>query len=461
VQLHRKVGAALERERASGAAVPAAELAMHFERGREPVTAVRYYAEAADAALTRFSPAECLAISARALTLLEALPETAERDMLEITLATLRGVSATHVLGMGAEAQNAFRRAYSLLDRVPDHPMRRRLLHGFGLVLSLRADYAAALAVAERAEALSTATDDPALMVAACIVHGEICQRQGRSRVALAWQERGLAAVEPLDAGTAEIFVVDPQVILLGLLAVQLLSLGLIRQGRARLQRANTRARLLGQPMTRLAAHWYDALCEVRLQNPQRVAALADDMQALVDEFAVTLGGIAGGWFRGWAQARLGEPREGYRRIREAYEENARLGMLAGASEVHGYAAEALLLSGDPNAAKVELDEAMRLTSTLGERVYLSQLFLLEAAIARARGDPDTARASVRSAITEARAQEAPWLELMALLDLCEHGGDIAEDRRSLAALVDRLPEADDTAAVAKARDLLGRANVK
>jgi hypothetical protein len=53
-------------------------------------------------------------------------------------------------------------------------------------------------------------------------------------------------------------------------------------------------------------------------------------MRALVDEFAVAQGGIACRWFRGWADARMGEPREGYRQIRGAYEENTRLGMLAG-----------------------------------------------------------------------------------------------------------------------------------
>ena len=55
-QLHRKVGAALERERAAGVPVAAAELAMHFERGREPMTALRYYVEAAEAALAHLSP---------------------------------------------------------------------------------------------------------------------------------------------------------------------------------------------------------------------------------------------------------------------------------------------------------------------------------------------------------------------------------------------------------------------
>ena len=40
-------------------------------------------------------------------------------------------------------------------------------------------------------------------------------------------------------------------------------------------------------------------------------------------------------------------------------------------------------------------------------------------------------------------------------------GGETAEDPRSLAALVGQLSEANDTAAAAKARSVLGRANVK
>ena len=199
VQLHGRVGAALERERAGGVAVAAAELAMHFERGRQPMAALRYYAEAAEAALAHLSPAECMALTERASPLLDQVPEGTERDELELALATLRGVSAFHVLGVGSEAKSAFERAYSLLRGLPQHPMRRRLLHGFGFVLCLRAEYAEALAVAERAEALASATGDPLLVPAACIVHGEVHQLQGRSRAARTWIERGLAAVEPLD----------------------------------------------------------------------------------------------------------------------------------------------------------------------------------------------------------------------------------------------------------------------
>jgi len=62
------------------------------------------------------------------------------------------------VLGVGSEAKSALQRAYSLLDEVPQHPMRGRLLHGFGSMLFMRAEYVEALAVADRASALARRT---------------------------------------------------------------------------------------------------------------------------------------------------------------------------------------------------------------------------------------------------------------------------------------------------------------
>jgi hypothetical protein len=107
---------------------------------------------------------------------------------------------------------------------------------------------------------------------------------------------------------------------------------------------------------------------------------------------------------------------------------------------VLGYSAEALLLAGDWEAAQHELEEALLVANTHEERVYLPQLFLIEAAIAHARGQSEVAYAAIRRAVAEARAQEAPWLELMALLELCERGGATAEDRQALAAVVERVP---------------------
>jgi hypothetical protein len=131
--------------------------------------------------------------------------------------------------------------------------------------------------------------------------------------------------------------------------------------------------------------------------------------------------------------------------------------MLAGGSEVLGYAAEALVLAGDWDAAQHELENALQVANTLGERVYLPQLFLMQAAVARGRGDRAAADAAIRRAIAEAREQEAPWLELMALIELCDRHSATAKDRRALAALLDQLPEALNSPTAAKARALLDK----
>ena len=455
--LHRKTGVVLARDRAAGAPVTAAELAAHFDRGRDPIAALHHYVEAAKQALEHLLPSQCLALTERALHLLQRTPESAERTTLEISLLTLRGVGAMHVLGIGVGAKAALERAYALLSDVPDHPMRGRLLQGLAFVASLSGDYPGALAVAERAEALAAMTSDPVLTLAACIARGEVDQLQGRPGVAMTWIERGLAIGEARDQPLGEVFIADPLVTLGGLLGIQLVHTGRVREARERLQWAHERARRLAHPMSRLVATWFEALLEVRLGDAHRVATLADDMRALVEEFDLAHGRAGWRWFAGWAEARAGRAREGYCRIREAYEENTRLGMLAGSTEVLGYAVEALVLAGDPDLAERELQEALRDARSRGERVYLPQLFMLEAAIARARGQSAGADASIRRALGEAREQESPWLQLAALLDLCEHGAPKAADRKALVALVAQLAEARDTTAVARARALLGQ----
>ena len=455
MRLHREVGAALERERAAGVAVPASELAMHFDRGRQPMAALRCYAEAAEAALLNFSPTACIGFAERAQALVPQAPEGAERDALELTLATLQGMSAVHALGVGSQALSAFERAYALLAGAPEHPMRGRLLHGFGYVSSLRGDYVGALVVAKRAEALASVSGDPQLMLVACFLHGEAHHLQGRTQAARSWMERGLSIAETLDLGANDVFAADPQVALLGMLAIDLVRCGLVQQGRVLVRRAHARAAELGQPMTRLVAAWQEALLEVRLGSADRLAALADEMQALVDEFSLAHGQAACRWFRGWAEARKGRPNEGYRLIREACEHNTRLGMRAGVSEVLGYAAEALLLAGDVEGAQAPLHEALQIADELGEGVYLPQLLLLQAAIARAQGRPEAGAVSVRRAVEVARAQEAPLPELIALAELCAHHDASTLERQALAVLADQLPEASGTKPMVRARSLL------
>ncbi len=454
--LHRRVGRALERERSPGVPVAPRELAQHFDRGSEPMTALRYYAEAADAAMQQVNAEECVGLTERGLALLEQVPAEGERHALEITLAKLRGVSIGHLRGVtSAEAKAAFQRAYARLADVPRHPRRGLVLHGLAMVLCMRAEYAEALDLAERAGSIASANDDPVLLPGVCTVQAEVHALQGRPAVARHWAERGLQALAASETPSPHSFFTDPQVTLQGLLAVQLVELGQVEAARAQMCQAERRARELGQPMAQMVAMWLAALLEVRLADAAAVAALADGMRTLVDRFALAQGRTACQWFGGWAEARMGRAREGYRRIRDAYEQNARLGMLAGASETRGYAVEALVLAGDWDAAEEELAAAFEFANGHGERVYLVQLLLLQAVIEEAQGQSAAAAVTARRALEEARAREAPWLELIALIHLCERAYATAAERDALARLVAACPEAPATQVVSRARALI------
>ena len=454
-ELHGNVGTALERERAAGSTIAAAELATHFERGREPMKALRYYAEAAETALLHFSPAECMELAEHGLGLLDRTTASTARDAVEIALATLGGVSALHLLGFSCnEAKTMLTRAHALLGQAPQHRMRGLLLHSLGITLLTRAEYAEALEMARRSDALSSAADDPVLRLGVCIVQGDVHMLQGQPTQSRTWFERGLGEIASLDESPENMFLADPQITMLVLLALQLLHLGLVESGRSRLREAHAQMRGGAQPMAQMIAIWFEAVFELRLGDAERVAELARQGETLVDEFALAQGRTAFRWFRGWAMARLGQPREGYALIREAYEENTRLGMLSGASETLGYAAEALLLAGDLDGARRELDEALQFSEKFGERIYLPQLLLTQAAIARAQGNSLLASDSIQRALAEARAQGAAWFELLALVELIEHTDATAEDRRALAVLANQLPEAIGTVAFSRAQAL-------
>lgn len=456
-EFHRRVAAALERERVNGASVTATELALHLELAHQYILAVRYYAEAAESALLQFSPAQTMDLAERALALLRLDGESDERATLEMSLVTLQGAAAIQVHGISSiQVKQAFERAQSLLDDLPDHPLRGLLLHPLGLSLYLRGEHDEAEAFARRSESLAAATGDRTALLSALVTHGLVQHVRGRPRSARDWLEQALDVCRDLDASTSRaIFVADPGVIILGLLALDSVHLGLVGQGRQHLAAACERARDLRAPAPQLAALWLAGMFEVRLGNAARVAEISEELGVLADEQALAGARAAHLWFRGWARAQLGDPRAGYRLIREGYELSVRLGMRAWASETLGYAAEALASAGDWAGARQQLDEAMQCADAIGEREYLPQLLVLDARIAYALGECGRAGESIRQAIAEARAQEAPWLEMIALAAACERIDATTADREALRLVLEKIAGGRDTPPVASALALL------
>ncbi|HKU15271.1 MAG TPA: AAA family ATPase [Steroidobacteraceae bacterium] len=457
VQMHRRVAAALERGRAAGITVTAAELASQYEAGLVHTAALRYYAEAARNAVGHFAPQEAIDITLHALSLLPRCPEGTERLELEFALAAVRGLACSQQFGLASpEGEIAYHRALLLCDILPLTPARAQVLGGLAWMYYIRAEYDDALSLSQRLEALALTHDDALLLVASCCLLGVIHTMRGKYAEARHHLERGLEECAKLgDNVPHTAFVADPVVVLRVNLAIPLMHLGYVDQARAQMDIALMRGRQRGELMARTIALWCAAMFEMRMQRPDRVADHAQALCKLVEDHAIGQAQGPSRWIRGWAEAYLGSPQEGLRLILEGFEFNQRLGMVSGGSEVLGYAVEALLLAGDWAGAQAQLDKARALGRRFGERILFMYHHLLQARIHMGLGDFAAARVALEDGVAEARSQGSLWMEVRLLVHVCGLPDAGKQDRAQLKAVYDRLPEGFSTAMISRARELL------
>jgi DNA-binding winged helix-turn-helix (wHTH) protein/tetratricopeptide (TPR) repeat protein len=460
IQMHRRVAAALEHGRTAGIAVTAAELASQHEAGLAHAAALRYYAEAARSAVDNFAPREAIDITSHALTLMPRCPESNERLELEFALISIRGLACSQQFGLASsEGAIAYRRVLELCDVLPLTPARAQVLGGIAWMYYIRGEYDEAHQLALHMESLASTHDDALLAIASCALLGVIHTMRGKYLESRRYLERGLEVCASLgDKVPLTAFVADPVVVLKVNLAIPLMHLGLVDQARAQMDAAVMRGRQRGELMGRTIALWCAAMFEMRMQRPDRVAEHAQALRRLVDDHAIGQAQGPSRWVSGWAEAHLRSPQEGLRLILEGFEHNRRAGMLAGCSEVLGYAVEALLLARDWDAAQAHLDKARALGQRFGERILFMYHHLLQARIDIGRDDIDAARRSLDSAVDEARSQGSLWMEIRVLVYICDLPNATRQDLAALKAAYDRLTEGFSTAMVSSARDMIQKA---
>lgn len=450
---HRKIATILEQ---AGSNASPSEIALHYELGHEPPLALHYYLTAAENAIRHLAPADAIRLLDRARSLLDRCAQDEHLAKRELMLHALRGLASTQALGVSSTAaKTAFLRAEALLQRHRDHPLRGLILHGLGLVLFVRGEYAEAKRVAERGLVLAKQGEDPLLRVAACDLLGQMHTIQGQPEIGLQYLQDGLAAARGLgDEVLLTAYAVDPMVTMTATLSLPLLHIGRVIEGKQQLDNARERAYALKQPMAIMVALWYGALFEVRRNNIPKVSDLADRLRSIVNASGLAQGEGPARWYRGLSDAYLTNPKAGFALIRSGYDHNVSLGMYAGATEVLGYAAEALLLAGDWQGAQEQLDESFRLVARLPERAYLPKLLLLQAEVLEARGDPAGSDATRQQALTEARHQQARWMEFHILVEICQRDVD-PTDHQALVRTFECLDADIDSPLIERARRII------
>jgi DNA-binding winged helix-turn-helix (wHTH) protein len=448
VEAHHRIAQSLEKSREAGVAVPSAELALHYERGHDPLAALRHHRDAAANAMSHFAPTEAAGHAEQGLALLPRCPDVPERLELELTLTAQLGVACSQLHGVASpKAMQPFERARVLCDLLPPTAERAWVLTGLGWAHYVRGEFAASRDIAQRLHELALQHDDRVLFACACNLLGVTLGYHGDLTLARSWLERGIAACEAMDDRQPFMrLVVDAEVSMRANLCLPLVQMGLADAARAQMDAALQRSQALGQPMAQMLAHWCACMVQIRLHQPQHVHMLSQELDRIVQAHGVAQGEGPARWYRGWALAHAGEPREGHRLILEGCERHTRFGMVAGCPQVLSYAAEAMLLAGDAEAAQRHVDEGLALAARMGETVAVADLWMRQAEVAQARDDAATARQALREAAAQARLHGAQGYEVEALTRLCRLPDATTDDGLALSALRDSLPAGFDPA---------------
>lgn len=459
IGLHRQAARALEQGRAAGVAATSAEIASHHELGCESQPAVAHYSAAAESALGHFAPQEALQLTDRALALLPGCPEGIARQELELSLVATRGVAFGLLKGIAArETVGAFERVSALCALLPQAPARALLLNSIGWGLLTRGDYEGAIAMTQRIEAIAKAFDDPVLFVFACNLRGVTLANAGRFAEARHSMLEGIAVCEREgDRLAVHQLYVDPEASMCGNVAIPLMQLGFVDQARAMAARALQRTARRGQPMARLVVHWCACALAIRLDDVEAVDTHAAELEGLGASTTIQQARAPARWFRGWVEVRRGRAREGLAQIREGLALYEQSGTLAGSTETLAYAAEALIGLQRWQEAQATLDQANGIVERFGERLYVTELRLLQAQVAAGLGQAAAERSEIEAALGEARSVGALGAELRAAVALSARAGRTVEDLATLRAVHARLQEGFDTPLCRQARALLDR----
>ena len=161
-QIHERTAAAIEEIFAEALDDHLGELAHHYSRSGNIAKAVRYLKLAAEQAGRRSAYEDALGALMEAIGLLPGMPESRERDLLELELRVAHGPLYTAVRGLATpEMEPHVRRLQELCERVGESPAIIPVLFTLWSLNLARARLDEALPMATRLMKLAAPLDDP------------------------------------------------------------------------------------------------------------------------------------------------------------------------------------------------------------------------------------------------------------------------------------------------------------
>lgn len=458
IGLHKRIGERKEVGYKKHTREIAAELAVHFERGREYPRAVHYLYQAGEIAIERSGHREAIELFGRGLALLQYLPQTPEQTKQELQLQISLGWALIATKGYAAlEVEHAFDRARVLCQQVGNVRQRFGVVSGLEAFHSIRAEYPVALEFAEQRLHLARQTHDPALMLSTHISLGDTFFYLGELRAAQAHLEQDFAPyAQRRRIGTTG----DLEVIARSETASVLWCLGYPDQASQSLSTAQMLACELSHPYSLGWALVSGAYISALRRDGHAAQAHAEALIALCHKHEFTQWLVEGQIVRGWALIEQGQTAEGMSQVGNGLDTLQAMGAkkerplyLAQLAAAHGR-------EGQTEIGLTMVSEALDLVQTTGERVHESELSRLkgELLLQQSQQNCSAAEECFHTAIGVARHQEAKSWELRAatsLARLWRQQGKRVEARELLALVYNWFTEGFATKDLQEAKELL------
>ena len=461
-QLHARIAAALEERFPDRVEREPELLAHHFAEAQQTERAIEHWLKAGERGTERSANLEAIRHMTRGLEALRTLPESPERDRLELAFQIAIGTPLIAVHGYSApQTGAAYSRARILCERLGEVEPLFATLSGEFVYPFVHGDYQAMRRLTDEARGVSERLSSPVLRLAAhrlaavtAMYHGALCEARSEFEAILRLYDASRHRSQPVH------YVHDPQVSALTYLALVLWMLGFPDQARRSSGAAFQCAAELDQ--ANLTAHVHNfagaGLAEL-LTDAAAVRTHADAIIDLAERHSLGYWRVNGLILRGWAVAQQGDSEAGIALMRANVADRAALDVGWYQARYLCMLAETYARSGQAEAGLRVITEAKDLVVRNDEYLWEAELDRVEGELRRVQGAPaaDVEVCFARS-IAKTRQQSAKSLELRATTSLARLWRDQSkhnEARDLLAPIHGWFTEGFDTTDLKEARTLL------
>jgi class 3 adenylate cyclase/predicted ATPase len=459
-QIHADIAAILEQDFPELIENRPEVLAYHYQEAGDHQPAILFWFKSGQRALTHSANVEAIANFRKALRLLNALPETAERTKQEIDIQLALGIPLIAVQGYAAaETREAFSRARTLCERLGNIPEYFQALYGLWGHSWMSGKNDEALLMADEFLSRSRASSDPALPMVAHRVMGSTLLTIGEFQSsANHFEETIRLSTSKGKQALYKFYMVEPQAASLLLLSWDLWFLGYPDQSLSRVSEALALAQDLGHPYTIAFAHYMTSVVHLLRGDATRAFASAEKSLEVSQEQRFSLYVILSRISRGRAVGDLGRFAEARSDIALGIEEARHKGIGFMLPMMDSWLADMHAKTGENAHALAIVEQTLTNISDVTGRSWESELHRQRAQILLALNPTRASKAEshLKKSIEVARSQSAKSLELRAATSLAElwrTQGRPDEARALLEPICLWFEEGAETADLRRARD--------